>query len=225
MSIVRAGMGAFGDVISDLTSSTDPDTMAGLKVLSAYWNALKSYNDQIPADFGAFLSGLKDALVPVSEAARWPGYVGPLYANNPDGVFKIKVAGIGLQANTAGVPGFSWSSFLPGASSETQLVPIPDSQIQSAMTSLASQGKGHIMADINQYSAALMNQVTNPPFLDSLWYTVQASTAQTAQAVQQVGDAVIDTAGSVLKYKNYLIAGAVGFAGLILYMRYVPKRR
>jgi hypothetical protein len=219
MSIVKAGRGAFGDVISDLQGSQDADTVAGLKVLSMYWNALKVYNPQIPSDFPSFLAGLKDALVPVSDAAKWPGYVGPLYPNNPDGVFQIKVQGLGLIANTGGVPGFSWSSLLPGGSSETQLAPIPDSQLQAAMEDLASKGQGHIMADINQYGAAIQGQVTNPPFLDALWYTIQASTAQTVQAAQQIGTDLIQTGASLLAWRNYLLAAGGLFAAYVIYSK------
>lgn len=223
MKIVKAGMGAFGDIISDTLASPDPDTQAGVKMFEAYWHALKVYNPEIPKDFAAFMAGLKDALVPVSESAKWPGYIGPVYPNNPDGVFAAKINGIGMMLNKSGVPGFSWSSLV--GSDQAELVPVPSGQIENAMSELASKGQGHIMADINQYFNAIMGQVTNPPFIDVLWYVAQAAAAQTAQAAQQVGNAVLDTAGSLLKYKNFVLFGALGFAGLILYMRYVPRKR
>ena len=93
MPSFRGEPGYFGDVVSDLQSSTDVDTVAGLKALRVFWSYAKDLNPQMPQDFAQFLLGLQQALVPTSVTSAWPGYVGPYYPTKQDEVFKTKIAG------------------------------------------------------------------------------------------------------------------------------------
>jgi hypothetical protein len=217
---------AFGDVIDDVQTATDADTVAGINALKFFWQAAGPLNPQMPADFGAFLQGLKAALVPTTLQNRWPGYVGPLYPNNPDAVFKQKVAGIGLMVNSGGTSSAGFFSTLFNSASD--VTPMTAAQVQSAMSALAQQGSGKIPADFNSFTAVLTNSATQVNFLDALWFTATASAANVVQGAQAAGNAVIATGEGALnalnifaQYESYFIFGGVAIAGLVAYKLYL----
>ncbi len=217
---------AFGDVYSDVQSASDADTVAGIKALNYFWQAAQPLNSQMPTDFTAFLQGLKSALVPSDAASAWPGYVGPYYPSKGDDVFKIKVAGIGQMANVGGTSsgGFLQTLFHSGS----DVTPMSDDQIKSAMQTLAQQGGGKIPTDFNAFTAAFTGAATQVNFYDALWYTVGASAANIVQGAQAAGNAVIATGEGALnalnifaEYEVYFIAAALAVAAYVGYKLYL----
>lgn len=219
-----AAPGGFGSVADDLQASTDADTVAGVKALNYFWQAAQLLNSQMPADFGAFLLGLEQAMCPISAAVAWPGYVGMYYPNKTDFVFTNQVAGIGLAINTAGTQSF-FSSWLTGGDN---IAVMPDSQIQAAMQALAQTGGGKIPTNLNLFYQYLKDQSTQVTFVDSLWYVAQAIVGTVAQGAQKAGEAVenaaqgaLDTLNIFATYEPYFIAGGLALAGFVAYKLYL----
>lgn len=212
---------SFGDVISDVQAATDSDTVMGLKALHYFWQDAMTLNPQIPSDFPTFLAGLKNALVPATDADRWPGYVGPNYPNNGDAVFKVKIAGIGNMANVGGTAPSLWDK-LTGSGGD--VTPMTDDQVQASMQALAQQGGGKIPTDFNSFAAVFTNVATQVNFFDALWYTVAATAHDVGAGAAAAGQGLLDAGSTILAYKNYIMLGAAALASLILYMRFVPKR-
>lgn len=215
-----------GDVVSELQAATDADTVAGMQALTYFWQDAQGLNPQMPRDFGLFMQGLEQALVPTTEAGRWPGYVGPLYPNNPDAVFKAKVAGIGTMINTGGTSsgGFFSTLFSQGGTT----TPLSDDQVQTTMQALANLGGGKIPADFNSFAAVLTNSATTVNFTDALWYTVTASAANVVQGAQAAGNTALNVGQGALtalntfaQYETYLLAGAAALAGYVAYTLYL----
>jgi len=211
----------FGDVISDITSSTDPDMQAGVQALQTFWQAAMPLNAQMPTDFPTFLQGLQAALVPTSAAVAWPGYVGIYYPNHPDQVFQLKVSGIGNMVNVGGTSsqGF-FSTLLHTAPDVTPMTP---SQVQSAMQALATQGGGKIPTDFNAFTAVLQNSAVQVDFLSALWYTVTATAGQVAAGAEQVGESVMNVGTFLNQYKTYLLIGGAALLGLAVFVRVSGK--
>jgi hypothetical protein len=219
----------FGDVASDLQSSTDPDTLAGVQALQQFWQFAQPLNAQLPTDFGSFLVLLEQAWCPVSQAAAWPGYVGSYFPTNTDAAFEAKVAGVGTQINVGGVATGFFTNFLNALSNTTpDITPITPDQVTSAMQALATQGNGQIPADYNQVTAVLQDSSTQVSFLQMVSAVAGMSTGQSAQAVQQVGQAAINVGQGALsavntfaQYETYFIVGGAALAAFLAYQFYV----
>lgn len=220
----HAQLGYFGDVVSDLQSSTDPDIIAGLNALQIFWQAAQSLNPQMPTDFPSFLEGLEQALVPASAEVAWPGYVGMYYPTNQDQVFRLKVSGIGQMINVGGTaPGFLSTLF-----SSSSTTPMTSDQVTAAMQSLAQQGNGAIPTDFNSFQAVLTNSATSVNFMSTLWYVAGATAAQVVQGTAAAGQALVNTAAGAVdtlnifaEYEPYFLAGAAVIAAYVAYTVYV----
>ena len=186
-------MSYFGNLESDLKSlaNEDKDIEMGLFALSEYYHAAVSQSgSQVPQDFNEFLEKMKEGLFPIDAAHAWPSYKLSYYSKHPDESFKnIFVKGLGGMINVAG---FSLMS---------DQVPLSHDKVTDAMTNLAQKAQGRIPSSLNEFTGFIIDQGTEVNFIDAVWYTAVKSTEQIAEAAEEAGKEIIDTAGSLLNTK------------------------
>lgn len=198
-----------GDVpASAITSlpSGYSDTDLGGYAITKFWQAAQSLNPQLPADWAAFCEILRRAYYPVSAAEAPAGYPKQIYyPNSSPQALGVFFDGLGLALRSVG---FDQSL----------------GKIDSAMQSLAANGHGQVPVNQNDFFKSIQDIATQVNFFDAAAFVIQASAAQVVTAAQDVGDTLIDAGAGILDNLNYILLAAGGLLGLIVYMRFAPKR-
>jgi hypothetical protein len=204
MSKVMDGdMGEVSYLPQPVTSITgqSSDLEIGSFALTLFWQAAQQLNPSMPGDWAAFLELLRRAYYPRDASEAPQGYTTwkqVYYPNASSKALAAFIDGLGLSIRSV----------------EMNLTP---DHIQSAMQTLAGQGQGTIPTNSNAFFGVIQNEAEAFSFYDAAAFVVTESAKDIAHGAQVIGEDIIETGASILKYRNYIIAAAVIGAGFMLY--------
>jgi hypothetical protein len=183
-------------------SSTDLEL--GEFAITSFWAAARSINPDFPQDFDAYTELLRRSYYPKSSDEAPAGYTNfkqTYFPNSSQAALETFVDGLGLGIRSVDI----------------ELAP---ERITSSMQQLAQAGGGGIPASEKSFFSAIQEQAESYSFFDMTSFVAMESAKDIVTGVQKVGEAVIDTGASILKYRNYILIAAVIAGGYYLYTVY-----